>query len=100
MAKCVLVTAVGIVRLSRYDVHVLARHQEVHAALVDWQTFQSGAGVGLTRFRHDDPVIITGRKGPPGTTNSPVPGRKRTGWSAANAPPSGTGSPTSRPGAS
>ncbi|GAA2258971.1 hypothetical protein GCM10010145_33790 [Streptomyces ruber] len=51
-----------VVRLSRYDVHVLARHQEVHAALVDWQAFQSGAGVGLAGFRHDDPMIITGRK--------------------------------------
>ncbi|MFJ4275832.1 transposase family protein [Streptomyces coelicoflavus] len=51
-----------VVRLSRYDVHVLARHQEVRVALVDWQTFQSGAGVGLAGFRHEDPVIITGRK--------------------------------------
>ncbi|MFI9769556.1 cytochrome P450 [Streptomyces sp. NPDC052415] len=44
-----------VVRLSRYDVHALARYQEVHAALVDWQTFQSGAGVGLANFRHEKP---------------------------------------------
>ncbi|MFC4463775.1 cytochrome P450 [Streptomyces xiangluensis] len=44
-----------VVRLSRYDVHALARYQEVHASLVDWQTFQSGAGVGLANFRHEKP---------------------------------------------
>ncbi|MGB8945698.1 MAG: cytochrome P450 [Streptomyces sp.] len=44
-----------VVSLSRYDVHALARHQEVHAALVDWQTFESGAGVGLANFRHEKP---------------------------------------------
>ncbi|MGW5634960.1 cytochrome P450, partial [Streptomyces sp. NPDC003832] len=44
-----------VVHLSRYDVHTLARYQEVHAALVDWQTFQSGAGVGLANFRHEEP---------------------------------------------
>ncbi|MER6982670.1 cytochrome P450 [Streptomyces carpinensis] len=44
-----------VVRLSRYDVYALARHQEVHAALVDWQSFQSGAGVGLANFRHEKP---------------------------------------------
>ncbi|RFC71026.1 cytochrome P450 [Streptomyces sp. AcE210] len=44
-----------VVHLTRYDVHALARHQEVHAALVDWQTFQSGAGVGLANFRHEKP---------------------------------------------
>ncbi|MFF3501671.1 cytochrome P450 [Streptomyces sp. NPDC003247] len=44
-----------VVRLSRYDVHALARHREVHAALADWQTFRSGAGVGLADFRHEKP---------------------------------------------
>ncbi|MFI1371985.1 cytochrome P450 [Streptomyces longwoodensis] len=44
-----------VVRLSRYDVHALARYREVHTALVDWQTFQSGAGVGLADFRHERP---------------------------------------------
>ncbi|MER7104501.1 cytochrome P450 [Streptomyces humidus] len=44
-----------VVRLSRYGVHALARYQEVHASLVDWQTFQSGAGVGLANFRHEKP---------------------------------------------
>ena len=49
----VLRTAGPVVYLSRYDVHALARHQEVHAALVDWQHFESGAGVGLVNFRHE-----------------------------------------------
>jgi cytochrome P450 len=44
-----------VVRLTRYDVHALARYQEVRAALTDWQTFQSGAGVGLANFRHEKP---------------------------------------------
>lgn len=44
-----------VVYLSRYDVHALARYQQVHAALVDWQRFESGAGVGLANFRHEVP---------------------------------------------
>ncbi|BBC31048.1 Cytochrome [Streptomyces graminofaciens] len=42
-----------VVYLSRYDVHALARYEEVHAALRDWQHFESGAGVGLANFRHE-----------------------------------------------
>ena len=41
--------------LTKYDVYALARYQEVHAALVDWQAFQSGAGVGLSNFRYEKP---------------------------------------------
>ncbi len=44
-----------LVYLSRYDVYAMARYQEVHAALVDWQGFQSGAGVGLSNFRYEKP---------------------------------------------
>ncbi|MFE5242631.1 MULTISPECIES: cytochrome P450 [unclassified Streptomyces] len=44
-----------VVHLSRYDVHALARYDEVHTALVDWQRFQSAAGVGLANFRHEKP---------------------------------------------
>ncbi|MFF1298366.1 MULTISPECIES: cytochrome P450 [unclassified Streptomyces] len=51
----VLRSAGPVVYLSRYDVHALARYQEVHAALVDWQHFESGAGVGLADFRHEKP---------------------------------------------
>ncbi|MEV0639859.1 cytochrome P450 [Streptomyces sp. NPDC050619] len=44
-----------VVYLSRYDVHALARYEQVHAALVDWQHFESGSGVGLANFRHEKP---------------------------------------------
>ncbi len=40
-----------VVHLSRYDVYALARYEQVRAALVDWQSFESGAGVGLADFR-------------------------------------------------
>ena len=41
--------------LSRYDVFAVARYEQVHAALVDWQQFQSAAGVGLSNFRTEKP---------------------------------------------
>ncbi|MEV5828928.1 cytochrome P450 [Spirillospora sp. NPDC052242] len=41
--------------LTKYDVYAMARYEEVHAALVDWQGFQSAAGVGLSNFRHEKP---------------------------------------------
>lgn len=41
--------------LTRYDVFALARYEQVHAALTDWQGFQSAAGVGLSNFRHEKP---------------------------------------------
>ncbi|MFI6564361.1 cytochrome P450 [Streptomyces sp. NPDC050534] len=44
-----------VVYLSRYDVYALARYEQVHAALVDWQRFESGAGVGLSDFRREKP---------------------------------------------
>ncbi|MGY1495829.1 cytochrome P450 [Streptomyces sp. QTS52] len=51
----VLRDAGPVVYLPRYDVHALARYKEVHAALLDWQHFESGAGVGLANFRHEEP---------------------------------------------
>ena len=33
----------------------MGRYAEVHAALTDWQTFQSAAGVGLSNFRYEKP---------------------------------------------
>jgi cytochrome P450 len=44
-----------VVHLPRYGVYALARYEEVRAALVDWQDFQSGAGVGLSNFRYEKP---------------------------------------------
>lgn len=44
-----------VVRLTRYDAYVLARYAEVHATLVDWQRFQSAAGVGVANFLTEPP---------------------------------------------
>ena len=44
-----------VVYLTRYDVHAIARYDEVHRALTDWQSLQSGAGVGLSNFNHEEP---------------------------------------------
>ncbi|TFV53952.1 cytochrome P450, partial [Mycobacterium sp. PS03-16] len=44
-----------LVYLSKYDVYAFARYREVYDALVDWQEFQSAAGVGLSNFRYEKP---------------------------------------------
>jgi cytochrome P450 len=44
-----------VVHLSRYDLYAFARYDEVYAALVDWQRFQSAAGVGMSNFRYEKP---------------------------------------------
>jgi 4-methoxybenzoate monooxygenase (O-demethylating) len=44
-----------VVYLQRYGVYAMARYEQVHAALRDWQSFQSGAGVGLSNFRTEKP---------------------------------------------
>lgn len=44
-----------VVYLTRYCVYGLARYEEVHDAAVNWQSFQSGAGVGLANFRTEKP---------------------------------------------
>jgi cytochrome P450 len=51
----VLRDAAPVVRLEKYGVYAMARYAEVHAALVDWQSFQSAAGVGLSNFRTEKP---------------------------------------------
>jgi 4-methoxybenzoate monooxygenase (O-demethylating) len=43
------------VRLARYDVWAVARYQEVHAILNDWQTFCSSRGAGLSDFAKEKP---------------------------------------------
>lgn len=40
-----------VVYLSRYDVYAMGRFAEVEAALLDWQSFASGQGVGLMPAR-------------------------------------------------
>lgn len=44
-----------VVHLSRYGVYAMGRYEQVHAALRDWQGFQSGAGVGMSNFRTERP---------------------------------------------
>ena len=41
--------------LPQYDLFAMGRYDDVHAALTDWQTFQSAAGVGLANFRKEEP---------------------------------------------
>jgi len=41
--------------LEHYGIWAMARHQEVRDALTDWQTYCSGAGVGLSDFRKEPP---------------------------------------------
>ena len=44
-----------VVLLDKYDVYTMGRYDTVHAALLNWQSFQSGAGVGLSNFRYEKP---------------------------------------------
>ena len=41
--------------LEHYGIWAMARHQEVRDALTDWQSYCSGAGVGLSDFRKETP---------------------------------------------
>jgi cytochrome P450 len=42
-----------VVRLARYDVWAVARYEQAHAILGDWQTFGSGGGVGISNFHKE-----------------------------------------------
>jgi hypothetical protein len=44
-----------VVWLEKYQIWGMARYQEVHEALRDWQTYCSSAGVGLSDFRKEKP---------------------------------------------
>lgn len=44
-----------VVHLTAYDCLAVARYAEVHRSLTDWQSLQSGAGVGLSNFNHEEP---------------------------------------------
>jgi 4-methoxybenzoate monooxygenase (O-demethylating) len=47
--------AAPVVRLERYGVWAMARYEHVRAALGDWATYRSGAGVGLADFTKEKP---------------------------------------------
>src|ERR1700733_6061043 len=44
-----------VVWLEQYGIWTMARHQEVRDSLIDWQTYCSSAGVGLSDFRKEPP---------------------------------------------
>lgn len=44
-----------VVFLSRYGVYAMGRFDEVHASLLDWQTFVSSRGAGLSDFAKEQP---------------------------------------------
>jgi cytochrome P450 len=45
----------AVVWLQRYGVWAMARHEQVHSVLADWETYCSSAGVGLSDFRKEKP---------------------------------------------
>ncbi len=44
-----------VVHLSRYGIYGMGRYAEVLEALRNWQGFESGAGVGMSNFRREEP---------------------------------------------
>lgn len=44
-----------VVWLERYGIWALGRYDDVFATLMDWETFISSAGVGITDFRREPP---------------------------------------------
>ncbi len=44
-----------VVWLEKYQIWAMARHEQVHAVLGDWETYCSSAGVGLSDFRREKP---------------------------------------------
>lgn len=44
-----------VVLLEKYGLYGMGRYQTVRAALTDWQSFESSAGVGITNFRTEEP---------------------------------------------
>jgi hypothetical protein len=44
-----------VVYLERYDLYALARYEQVHEALINWQEFVSRHGVGLSNFKYEKP---------------------------------------------
>lgn len=45
-----------VVYLEKYDVFAMGRFNEVSAALTDWQSYQSSAGVGVSNFLREKPI--------------------------------------------
>src|SRR6478609_4815516 len=47
--------ASSVVLLEHYGVYAMGRYDTVRSALLDWQDFQSAAGVGMSNFRLEKP---------------------------------------------
>ncbi|HEY9424414.1 MAG TPA: cytochrome P450 [Microterricola sp.] len=45
----------SVVLLEKYGVYALGRYDTVRSALLDWQSFESSAGVGISNFRTEKP---------------------------------------------
>ncbi len=54
----VLREAGPVVRLPRYNICAVARYQQVHAMLHDWETFSSARGVGIQDFHKEKPFRL------------------------------------------
>ncbi len=54
-AHAVLRDAGPVVYLSRYDIHAVARYDDVRAMLMDWDSYTSARGVGLSDFAREKP---------------------------------------------
>ncbi|OZF26059.1 cytochrome P450 [Rhodococcus sp. 14-2483-1-2] len=44
-----------VVYLTRYQVYAMGRYEEVHASLINWETFVSSRGAGLSDFKKEKP---------------------------------------------
>ena len=54
-AHAALRDAGPVVYLPRYDIHAVARYENVRAMLVDWGSYSSARGVGLSDFAKEKP---------------------------------------------
>ncbi|HQT75927.1 MAG: cytochrome [Rhodospirillales bacterium 20-64-7] len=54
-AHAALRDAGPVVYLPRYDIHAVARYEDVRAMLLDWNSYSSARGVGLSDFAKEKP---------------------------------------------
>ena len=78
-----------VVYLTRYDVYAFARYEQVHAALVDWQGFQSAAGRGAVQL----PLREAVAPAEPAAGGRPAAARRAPAGAAEGARPAGAAPP-------
>lgn len=54
-AHAALRDAGPVVFLPRYGIHAVARYEDVRAMLLDWRSYASGRGVGISDFAKEKP---------------------------------------------